>query len=77
MLPLSTGYRLTYQILGAIFALVLLSRTPIFLAAAGASGEILFHTILEHWVFILFTAVAVIALVRDARIRARLSITGS
>ena len=67
--PLSRGYRVTYWILGIIFALVLLVKIPILLSALNVSLYMFFLKILEQWVFILFVVGVIIALKRDAVMR--------
>ena len=67
--PLTTAYRVTYWVVGTFFALVLLDRLPL-IAQATTSGAALLYVLFQQWFLVLFVAGAIVALRRDARLRA-------
>jgi hypothetical protein len=68
--PLTTAYRVTYWIVGIFFALVLLERLPLIAQAATTSGPATAYMLFQQWFLVLFIIGAIVALRRDARLRA-------
>lgn len=70
-IPLGTGYRVTYWVLGLFCSLALLADLQNIIHAASFGVSTFIHAAIEQWVFILFIGGAVFALKKDAAIRKR------
>tara|TARA_R110001592_G_scaffold159594_2_gene391206 strand:+ start:2127 stop:2486 length:360 start_codon:yes stop_codon:yes gene_type:complete len=75
--PLGTGYRITYWVIGLLFVFAFLAELPKIIQAATLGPSIFIYAIVEQWVFILFIVGAVFALKKDAAIRKRNQFSGS
>ncbi len=67
--PLSAGYRITYWLVGIWFAIILLGKLPLLVAASRDSFYLLVNVLVQQWVFVLFVVGAFFALRKDARIK--------
>ena len=67
--PLSSGYRVTYWILGVWFGLVLLDKIPVLIRALSISSALFMNILAENSMIILVVIGAFMALVKDFRLK--------
>ena len=70
MRPLTTAYRVTYWVVGTLFAFALLQSVPLIAQAVTTSAAASAYMLWKLWFPILFVSGAFTALWRDARLRA-------